>query len=220
MIGKIKNLIKSEDGAAQIIEASIVFPVMFIVLLFLIYLGNAYYMQSHINSIVMVKAVEGAAYCADPMLETIKKDGSIPSVGDLDLDPYRYILGGMDDIETKIGREVCDEIENSTASLFKNMKPEVCTAKNKIAHFNNHLLYSTFSVEVECEIDFPIKFLGRSTPPMITVKCCSDVAVNDSAEFIRNVDMVMDFFVGTKFGDNVKNVFDKINDFLNTFASK
>lgn len=220
MIGKLKNLIKSENGAAQIVEASIVFPVMFIVLIFLIYLGNAYFIQSHINAIVIEKAVKGAAYCADPMLETIKEDGGIPSVKDLELEPYRYILGGMNDIENKIAGEVYTEIENSKATLFKNMKPDIVTPKTKIAKFNNHLLYSTFSVEVECEINFPIKFLGQSTPPMITVSCCSDVAVNDCGEFIRNVDMVIDYFVGSEAANRVKDIFDKINDFISMFAEK
>lgn len=226
MTGKQNKMIERENGAVQIVEASFVFPIMFIILFFLIYMGNAFYMKAQIESVVAQKAVQGAAYCADPLLETIKvletikATNTIPSISQLDADPYRYIIGGMDEVEKKIGKEVKETIEASSASFFRNMGPVVKTHETKIAKFNNYVLYSTFSVDVECKIEFPIKFLGRSTPSMLVINSHSEVAVNDTAEFIRNTDMFIDYFADSKFGQTIKGVFDKINDFLNTFASK
>lgn len=217
MIGKIKEQLNKEDGAVQIVEATFVFPIMFIILFFLIYMGNAYYVRAQVEAIVVDKAIAGANYCTDPILQTIKEDGVIPKLSELDLDPYRY-FSGMNGVEEKISREVEEAIEGSSVSLFRNMEPVVKTRRSDISKYNNYVLYSTFSVEVRCEVEFPIKFLGRSTPNLLVITSRSEIAVNDTAEFIRNTDMVIDYFEDSKLGQSIKGVFDKINDFLDTFA--
>lgn len=217
MIGKIKEKLNKDDGAVQIVEATFVFPIMFIILFFLIYMGNAYYVRAQVEAIVVDKAIAGANYCTDPILQTIKEDGVIPKLSELDLDPYRY-FSGMNGVEEKISREVEEAIEGSSVSLFRNMEPVVKTRRADISKYNNYVLYSTFSVEVRCEVEFPIKFLGRSTPNLLVITSRSEIAVNDTAEFIRNTDMVIDYFEDSKLGQSIKGVFDKINDFLDTFA--
>ena len=217
MIGKIKEKLNKEDGAVQIVEAAFVFPIMFIILFFLIYMGNAYYVRAQVEAIVVDKAIAGANYCTDPILQTIKDDGVIPKLSELELDPYRY-FSGMNGVEEKISREVEEAIEGSSVSLFRNMEPVVKTRRADISKYNNYVLYSTFSVEVRCEVEFPIKFLGRSTPNLLVITSRSEIAVNDTAEFIRNTDMVIDYFEDSKLGQSIKGVFDKINDFLDTFA--
>lgn len=220
MIGTIKRLYKSEKGAVQIVEATFVFPIMFIILFFLIYMGNAYYVKAQVESVVETYAIEGAGYCADPILETIKKTGSVPSLSNLKTQPYRYIFGGMNDIESEIGRNVESEINGQSSSFFRNMKPKLKTSYSNIAKFNNYVVYSTFSVEVEYVVEFPIRFMGADAPPMLTINSRSEVPVNDTAEFIRNTDMVIDLFHGTKIGQSISDVFGKINDFISSFASK
>lgn len=219
MTESIIKRIKSEHGAVQIVESAFVFPVMFIILFFLIYMGNAHYVKAQIESIVEIYAIEGAGYCADPILETIKKTGNVPSLSSLNTKPYRYIFGGMNEIETKIGSEVEKEI-GGNSSFFKNMKPKLKTPGNKIAKFNNYVVYSTFSVEVEYVVEFPIRFLGKSSAPILTINSRAEVPVNDTAEFIRNTDMVVDLLYGTKIGQSISDVFGKINDFISSFASK
>ena len=221
MRGKLLKKIKAENGAVQIVESTIVFPVMFIILFFLIYMGNAYYMKAQIESVVMQKAIEGASYCADPLLETIKSgNGSIPKVDQIDIKPYRYIFGGVGEIENKIGGDVYSSINSSDASFFRNMNPVVKTPKSDIAKYHNYVLYSTFSVDLECRVEFPIKFLGSSTPYVMIFNSHAEVAVNDTAEFIRNTDLVIDYFEDSKLGQSIKGVFEKINTFIENFAGK
>lgn len=217
MIGSIQKQLKKEHGAVTIVEAAIIFPIMFIVLIFLIYMGNAFYIKTQIDGIVVEKALQGAAYCADPMLAVIEETGSVPALKDLDVQPYRYLFGGMDEIEASIEREVKKEISEAYVSFFKNMKPELesCTVK-----FNNYILYSTFSVDVKCRIGFPVKMLGTEEAFAAKLNIRSEAAVNDTTEFIRNVDMAIDYFCDTKFGQSIKGVFDKINEFMTNFAEK
>lgn len=215
----INRKLNSESGAVQIVEATFVFPIMFIILFFLIYMGNAHYVKAQVESVVEQYAIQGANYCADPILETIKETGSVPSLSSLNVKPYRYIFGGMDNVETKISRAVLTEIRGNSTSFFKNMKP-VITSGSDIAKYNNYVVYSTFSVDVKYTIQFPIKFLGESTPPILSLESRAEVPVNDTAEFIRNTDMVIDYFHGTKVGQAISDAFGKINDFISGFASR
>lgn len=220
MIGAIKKL-KAEKGAVQIVEASFVFPVMFIILFFLIYMGNAHYVKSQVESVVETYALQGASYCADPMLESIKQNnGNVPSLAALETKPYRFIFGGMDDIESHIATSVESEIKGQSSSFFSSMSPKLKTPKSNIAKFNNYVVYSTFSVEAEYTVEFPIKFLGSNSPEILTIKSRAEVPVDNTAEFIRNTDMVIDLFHGTKIGQSISDIFGKINDFISSFASK
>lgn len=220
MIGKFKNKIKKENGAVTIVEASFVFPIMFIVLFFLIYMGNAFYVKAQVEALVQSYAIEGAARCADPMLENVDKTGKFPSLDKLKIQPYRYIFGGMDDVETDIAGKVKKEISKST-SFFKNMSPVL---KNKsssnIAKYQSYVVYSTFSVDVDYSITFPIRFLGTEKSTILNLEARSEVAVNDTTEFIRNTDMVIDMISGTKLGENISDIFNKINSFLGQLGGK
>lgn len=221
MTGKksMKTKLNNEDGMV-IIEATFVFPIMFIILFFLIYMGNAFFMKAQVESVVEQKAIEGAAYCADPLLETIKETGSVPSIDQLKTEPYRYIFGGMSDIEKKISGEVEGTLVGKTSTFFKNMSPDITTPKADIAQYNNFVVYSTFSVEVKYTTKFPISFLGESTPPMLVITSRAEAPVDDTAEFIRNTDMVVDVFHGTKVGQKISDIFGKINDFISGFSKK
>mgnify|MGYP000202929291 CR=1 FL=1 len=58
---------KAESGMV-IVEASIVFPVMFLVIFVLIFLGNAYYEKSCIERYVTQTALEAAAERRKPAI--------------------------------------------------------------------------------------------------------------------------------------------------------
>lgn len=214
-----KEYIKSESGLV-IVEASIVFPVMFLVLFLLIYAGNAYFQIAHIEAVVEKKAVEGANYCVDPILESIKEGKEIPSQNDLDLDPYRYIFGGMKDIEKKIAKEVKSEISGDSQTLFTGMKPVIRSQERDIASYNSYIVYSTFSVEVEYQIELPIKMLGSNKAYLIRNSARAEIPVNDTPDFIRNTDMAMDYLEDTKAGKSISSMFGKINEFIGNFTKK
>ncbi len=213
-----------KESGVVIVEATFVFPIMFIILFILIYMGNAFYEKAQIEAVVVEKAIEGANYCTDPILETLKTTGSVPELSGLDTEPYRYIFGGMSEIEEKISGEVKESINSRTNTFFGNMKPELSNTTAKIANYESHIIYSTFSVEVEYNIEFPIKFLGEDSSTILTINACSEVPVNDTTEFIRNTDMAIDLLESTQWGSQIvgkiKNAFGKVNDFIHTFAQR
>lgn len=215
---KWKKYFANDIGAVQIVEATFVFPIMFIILFFLIYMGNMFYVKSQVTALAEVYAIRGANYCADPILKHLEVNDSFPSLSSLDVKPYRHLFGGNGDVESSIETALVSELNGSTSSLFKNMMPRLTTAKSNIATYHNYIIYSTFSVEFAMDVHFPIRFLGKDTSPMLHMTARAEVPVDDTAELIRNTDMVIDYFHGTKVGQAVSEAFGKINSFLSNFA--
>ena len=218
MIEKIKNTAKSDNGAVSIVEATFVFPIMFIILFILIFMGNAFLIKSHVESVVNKYAVLGANYCADPMLESVQKNDAFPSLENVKTEPYRYIFGGMKDVESNISSKVTEEINSGFGSLFYTMKPEM--KNGSVADYKSYVVYSTFAVQVDYEIRFPIRYLGEKTPPLVDIKSRAEVPVDDAPDFIRNTDMIIDYVEDTSFGQKVTEIFGKINQFISDFAEK
>lgn len=213
-IGMMKK-IKSEKGMI-IVEASFVFPIMFIILLIVIYMGNVFYLKAQVEKIVTENAIKGAAYAANPLLEFYKENGALPGYSQVETEPYRYLFGGMNDVETIIAEDVVAEIE-SCPTVFAGMRPDIRTMQGNIAKYNNVVVYATFSVEVEYDIKLPIRLLGDSNPIVMKISSRADVPVSDTPEFIRNTDMVIDLIKGTKVETFIADAFGKISDFLSNF---
>ncbi|MCR5477245.1 MAG: pilus assembly protein [Lachnospiraceae bacterium] len=215
---RVWKKLREQGGAVQIVEATIVFPVAFFILFFLIFMGNAYFAKARVEATVEKYAIMGAAYCSDPILQTIKENGYVPSLKTLQTKPYRFIFGGNGDVEKKVREELQAEFSSGKATFFKGMKPRLVNEPE--AKFHNYVVYSTFSVEVKYDIQFPIRFLGSKTPTVLHFSARSEMPVQEQAEFIRNTDMVLDYFQGTGIGKKIEDVFAKINGFLSSFAEK
>lgn len=200
---------KNEKGSL-IVEASIVFPVMLLVILFMFFVGNMYLQKCKIDAIVCQGAIEGAAQCADPLLSTVEQEG-IPSCASIDIQPYRYLIGGMDGIEGDIGDKINEQIGAMGSGLLYGMEPDANAAKVK---FNNSFLYATFSVEVEYEITFPIRLLGQEENVKLDMVSRSEVAVPDSPEFIRNINLVQDYMERTGATEKIEEGKQKISEMM------
>lgn len=202
---------KNDEGGMLIVEASIVFPVMFLVIFLMIFAGNAYLQKCKVESVVTNLAIEGAAYCADPMLDDMEA-GSIPSLSEHDIYPYRYLLTGeMGEIEDKIYDKLDSSITGMGTGLFSGMKP-----KNHIidVKYHNGFIYSTFSVDAEYKIEIPVRLLGESDYISLAVSSHAEMPVSDTSEFIRNVDMVGDYM--EKFGvtEKINQMIDKVKEWM------
>ena len=216
---KVKNAAKSlgDDSGLVIIEATIVFPIMFFVLFFLLFFGNSFYVKSSVNSIVEEAAIKGASLVADPYLATIKSGNSVAKREQIK--PYRYIFGDMGDIESMISSEVKKDIKKQSG-FFSGMSPTIKSSKGNLAKYNNYVLYSTFSVEVEYSVKFPFRFIFSDKPTVIELSARAETPVGDPAEFIRNTDMVLDMLEGNETFEALKDMFGKVNSFLTSFANR
>lgn len=196
----MRNKIKQDSGLV-IVEAAIVFPVTFIVILFMIYLGNAYMQKCKVESLTTQIAIMGAAYCVDPMLDEMES-GTIPDYDDIDIRLYRYLITSeMGDIENELETALENSVKNMDTGLFSGMSPVDVSAN---VSFNNGFLYSTFSAEVSYKITIPIRLLGESEFTLINLSSHAEVSATDSVEFIRNVNMVEDYVEQFEFTNTIK----------------
>lgn len=191
---------------------------MFLILIALIFMGNAFFMKSQVNSVVTTYAIRGASYCSDSFLETVRS-GELPSYK-TNIEPYSGIFGGKGDIESAIGAEVVKELRGNTSTAFSGMKAVIHTPSSEVASYNNKVLYATFSVQVDYSINLPIRIMSGEPLSIMDVSSRAEIAVNDAPEFIRNTDMILDLFHGTKVAKTVSDAFSKIHAFIEDFANK
>lgn len=198
---------KKHERGAMVVEATIVFPVMFLVIFFMIFTGNAYLQKCRVESIIGQYAIDGAAYCADPQLKTIE-GGKLPTLEDLKTYPYRYFstknAGYASDIATEIENNIYNKVTNLSTGLFSGMKP-IMNKGDIHAVYNSSFLYATFKVDAIYKIEMPIRLLGDKDNMKLEISTHVEVPVSDSVEMIRNIDMIWDYM--ERFG-----VADKINE--------
>ena len=167
-----------------------VFPVMLIVILLMIYAGNAYFQKCRVEAIANDVAIEGADRCADPLLVNVE-GGNMPNVSTINVYPYRYLDStGVGTTVSDMENELEDRIEKLGNGYFTRMKPKV---KEVSAVYNYGFIYSTFEVYVEYKIEFPIRMIGDDENISLTMATTASMPVSDSTELIRNVDMVEDY---------------------------
>lgn len=208
-IEKIKN-----SRGATIVEATFVFPITFFIVLLMIFLGNAFYQRAQMEAVISKAAYTGAARCMDPFNSYVESTGSIPSLGEVPIKPYRYLSGGMGEIETEIEKLIDDELNTNTTSMFVRMSP---VFKNRKATYHRGIAASTFSTQIEMEIVFPIKLFFSDYIPIYKAKTYAVAPVNDTPDLVRNIDMTIDY-VKTFAGDKIADKFTKIRNFFNTFG--
>lgn len=217
---KLNSLIKhlfDEDGST-IVEASFIFPIVILILFFLIFLSDAFYTKAKIDSIVMSAAIEGASKCGNLLLSQIEEDGKLPDLDAFENNggakPYRYIVSSNGKIVDSINKSVYSKITDKSISFFPGYEPKIITAENKISKYNNYILYSTFSVQVEYEIDFKILFFMGDIPTL-KLSSYSTEPVNDASELIRNMDMLDDYiFKEGGLAGKLSSQFSKVQNFI------
>ena len=199
---------KNESGVV-FVEASVVFPIMFLVIFLMIYAGNAYFQKCRVEAIATELAIKGAAYCADPLLSHAE-DGEIPGLATHNVYPYRaFDADGVGTTQADIQEELVKRVEGLGTGLFTSMSPDVRTVTAK---YKNGFIYSTFTVDVEYKIKLPLRMIGRKDPYSLDFSTHISMPVSDTAELIRNVDMVEDYLEQLGVMEKVDDFTQKITD--------
>ncbi len=77
----------------SIIEATVVFPVAFIAIFFMLFAGNAFYQRCQMESIVQIELIEHVAKAANPVLSDVIAGKTPTTSKGLNVQPYRYLIG-------------------------------------------------------------------------------------------------------------------------------
>lgn len=203
---------KSAEAGMLVVEATILFPVMFLIIFLMMFLGNAYMQKCRVEAVINKLALDGAAYCACPMLYKMDTgEKKIPDFATVDIQPYRYLIGGMSDVVSWIDGQADNYLSNVDTGFYLGMKP-----KNWVVdvNFKNQFICSSLSIDVKYDITVPIRLLGMSDYLSLKVASHSEVAVSDTTEFVRNVNMVEDYLESTGIKEKLDEGLQKIKDMM------
>lgn len=205
------DIIKSENGIVPIFEATIVFPIMFFVIIFMFLMGNVYMSKSYVDAVVHKEAVKIAAKCADPNLEETLKNEKLNNTKLKNM-PYRYIFQGqIKNVINSSKKEIRNIAENDFNSFFPRMAPSMENDNCIKIKFENNLINYDLSVTADYKITLPFKFIFADDVIMsFDYTAYANVPVTDSPELIRNVEMIIDYIQQTGLDKKVENVTNKI----------
>ncbi len=182
---------RNKESGMVIVEATIVFPIMFIIVFMMLFAGNIYLQKCRVDSYVNDIAIEGSAFCADPLLYDYVEDGKFTAVADSNVYPYRYFdSNGAADVKQDMQSRADSKVKGMSSGLFSGMKPKDPDIK---VDYHNGFLYSTFSVTVKYKIVMPIRMLWENENISISLSSHANMPVSDTCELIRNTDMVWDY---------------------------
>lgn len=210
-----------QRGAVTIVEATFVFPIMFIVVFALLMACEAYYQYARVEKACIQAALDGAARCENPMLEEVQASGQVPtSTSAVPVRPYRYILTSeAKAIAESVARELENQVEGLGVLAFRGMTP---TRVQVTATPHMNVLVSSFQVTCSFDIRLPIRMLFTSENITFHYTVQVSQSVGDPAEFVRNVSMIGDFLERSALGAKIEefiaplqSAMDKLANFIN-----
>lgn len=230
---KIKGKIKSENGAVQVIEATFLYPIAFMCIFFLLYVG-LYMLQSiTINSYAQKVALLAAREVSYPGYLQLTKDTSVYKTAaveadyggsgikndkgaivkctfktdEVKTDAYRYWSSNP---LSKDAKDALEDILNGSGSgLVQNYSILSAGKADVKVSCKNNIIAQTTYVDIEQELMGVglLSYFGIDAP---TVKAHAAATVSDSDEFIRNTDFVVD--VSKSLAEKLGINFDKMKE--------
>lgn len=230
--GFINSVSRSEDGAVQIVEMTLVFPLVLLVVGFLIYLGS-YIMQSIIIyndaqrvAVAASREISFPGYYEYLAGNTISnkadldwEEGKTPEIGSINEimsihKQYRYWSSDLIEESNK------SSMEEALKRLVKNSSLLVSSDVECKINTNNYILSQQVQVNVTKHISLPSLFKIFGFEDRISIDVTATAVAVDPAEFIRNTDIVFDvkdyLFESLKFGKNNQS----INELISIYKQK
>lgn len=177
--------ISSRDGS-MVVEASLVFPIVFLVIIAVIYFCMIIYQKAYIQSLADMAVERGAAVWNNPT-----KDISIGSVTKSNINSgglyWRLFDLSRQDKEERVREYIKERLERYSVFGF-TVPPEVNVK------INDHIAYKVLEVSIDAKYKIPVggvlKMFGLSE--VYNVSARTSAVINEPAEFIRNTDFALD----------------------------
>lgn len=231
-MGKIKKLIKDENGAAQMVEAAIIYPIVFLCLVFLIYMGLYILQYMSVSAYAQKVALLASREIAYPgYIDMVDKDRKKYSNAALEADLSKSgnsfngnisISFNPDETEIRAYRYWSSDPLSGHEEPFENIlkemvrKNSIIGAKNDVTaeiSSENYFVVQYVNVHLSQPLmDFAVlDFFGIESP---TVAVSVKASANDTDEFIRNTDFAVDAIeaIAKKLGIDVDSMKNKVKE--------
>ena len=221
----MKKAIKDQTGAALVVEAVVVYPLVILCLFFLIYMGLIIIQSSVLNATAQKMALVAAREVAYPGYLTIAGENAYATTGvemntsstvnltfetkQVKIEAYRYWSSDplSSAAKDKIRTMICDPKKGvvKAQSLLDLGKVDA-----KISCSNYAVTqFVTVTIEQEIMDISAFRYFGIESPKL-TARAIA--AVNDSDEFVRDVDLIVDAvdWLANKLGINISELRAKV----------
>ena len=214
--GRFKKLGKqiAEDTAGDaVVEATILFPIMIMIFAALVLLSIYLPTRSVLQRATQFAATAIATETSDTWLifnessMTYNRETNIRRLKNV----YVDLFAGTGDVQSK-GEAIVRDIENRSISS----KAGHLSVESSII---NRIVYKEIVVTATREYPIPVDLSFIGFPRIISVTATSAAVVQNSEEFIRNIDMASDFlgFIIERY--NLGNITNAISSFGSRVAS-
>lgn len=209
-----------EKGTMTLFEATIVFPIVFIIVFVMLMMGNVYFMHSAMERGIVQTGINAAASSENPMMAKILETGQIPTSpsNGPDVMPYRYIFTGN-------VKSICADMESrltnyagslKSIALFRGIQPVINSVD---VTPNMYLIYSEVEVNCDFKITLPLRMLFEDERIGFRYKLSVKEPIGDPAEFVRNAAMVKDYMERSEafmnFAHQISDKMSKIANYIN-----
>ena len=193
MTTRIQSILRSEHGAATIVEYTIVFPLVMVIVCILVFTGYLMYDKASMEAAVERTALYLSKTVADQnyskAVERSSTSNEIDGItvkGNIEPDPYRHLFGNAEDSTETARGDALDIIRN--AQLLRNDTVDV-QVKISSGIFKKVTVTATETFEMPT-------FIPLLELPSLQLKAESTMYVNEPAELVRNADHAIDLLQG------------------------
>ena len=201
------TFIKKDTAGDAVVEATILFPIMIMIFAALVLLSIFLPARAALQRATQYAAIVIAAEISDTWL--FYDEGSMSFYRESDIrnlkNVYVDLFSGVGDVQSK-GEAIVRDVERSSiSSKAGNLSVE--------SEVLNRIIYKEAIVTATREFPMPVDLSFIGFPKTISVTATSAVFVQNSDEFIRNIDMASDFleFIIDKY--NLHNLTNAIGSF-------
>ena len=205
-----RNVNDHEKGAVTLIEAVIVFPIMFIIVFIMMMAGNAYYQQSRVERAVVECTLDASARCANPLLGYVIEHDKVPTgTAEVQIYPYRHIFHGeMGNIRGKMQSELNDRINRMRSIAFKGMEPRDVSVNMRLRWY---AIVSYIDTDCSFKVELPIRMLFSNRNIAFRYDIHLTEPIGDAANLVRNTSMVQDFLERSEYYERLQETKSKID---------
>lgn len=226
---KYRNIINKEydkescNGAVLLVEATIVFPIVFFVIFFIICIGNSYFVKSYMQKVADNNAIIAANYARTEYLMDVNENKV--SIMDMDLNPYQ--MKTSDKVKQHMNGIIDREAKSKSCTIFKSMAPTGISSgsQSDYAVFVNGFFESYVNVEIKYTLNL-IPLFDNFGIGSVDCTAKATARINNNTSFIRNADMLKDVFVdflqtekGKEISGKIKGKIEEITSGLKKFLN-
>lgn len=212
-----------------VVEAVFIYPVVFMLLVFVMFLGDTFYQRARVEAAVLDAAVMGGAEIGSASLPHIAVNESGSATLDpagIDNDPYRFLFNGpagtgTEAVTSTIKENVDSMLSAQDASIF-GLAPRLGEGGAQV-DYSSRIVQGEFSVSMSYGLSVPVSsYLLPDGKIDLALDASASTTVTPMGEFVRTVDMMDDLHEangGAELADSVRTIVDAISGFVGIIKS-